>query len=99
MTLGVDLLVDEMCGMAGVGRAAVTPPDALDVCVRPEWERAARLVIDTQVDFVEDGAMPVSGTAAALPRSGRCWRWSAATAGRLSTLYGCTAAGRGSGPP
>ncbi|MGI5238927.1 cysteine hydrolase family protein [Dactylosporangium sp. CA-139066] len=40
---------------------------AADEWLRPEWDRAALLTIDTQVDFIEGGAMPVAGTAAVLP--------------------------------
>ncbi|MFI5909701.1 cysteine hydrolase family protein [Dactylosporangium sp. NPDC051541] len=40
---------------------------AADPWTRPEWDRAALLTIDTQVDFVEGGASPIPGTAAVLP--------------------------------
>ncbi|WP_433059972.1 cysteine hydrolase family protein [Dactylosporangium sp. CS-033363] len=38
-----------------------------DPWTRPEWDRAALLTIDTQVDFVEGGASPIPGTAAVVP--------------------------------
>ncbi|WP_426511722.1 cysteine hydrolase family protein [Dactylosporangium sp. McL0621] len=40
---------------------------ATDPWTRPEWDRAALLTIDTQVDFIEGGASPVPGTAAVVP--------------------------------
>ncbi|GAA2365035.1 isochorismatase family cysteine hydrolase [Dactylosporangium salmoneum] len=38
-----------------------------DRWLRPEWDRAALLTIDTQIDFIEGGASPIPGTAAVLP--------------------------------
>jgi nicotinamidase-related amidase len=40
---------------------------AADIWLRPEWDRAALLTIDTQADFVEGGASPIPGTAAVVP--------------------------------
>ncbi|GAA4252173.1 cysteine hydrolase [Dactylosporangium darangshiense] len=40
---------------------------AADAWVRPEWDRAALLTIDTQLDFIEGGVSPIPGTAAVLP--------------------------------
>ncbi|GAA3282547.1 cysteine hydrolase [Dactylosporangium vinaceum] len=44
---------------------------AADPWTRPEWDRAALLTIDTQVDFVEGGASPIPGTAAVVPTIAR----------------------------
>jgi nicotinamidase-related amidase len=43
-----------------------------DPWTRPEWDRAALLTIDTQVDFVEGGASPIYGTAAVVPAVAGC---------------------------
>jgi nicotinamidase-related amidase len=40
---------------------------AVDPHIAPHYDRCALLVIDTQVDFTEGGATPVSGTAAIVP--------------------------------
>ncbi|MEV4512647.1 isochorismatase family cysteine hydrolase [Dactylosporangium sp. NPDC049525] len=40
---------------------------AADPWLRPQWDKAALLTIDTQVDFVEGGASPIPGTAAVVP--------------------------------
>jgi nicotinamidase-related amidase len=39
----------------------------IDPWLRPEWDRAALLTIDTQVDFIDGGASPIPGTRAILP--------------------------------
>jgi Isochorismatase family len=39
----------------------------IDSYVAPEMARSALVVIDTQVDFVDGGSMPVEGTTAVLP--------------------------------
>jgi nicotinamidase-related amidase len=42
----------------------------IDGWLRPEWDRAALVLVDVQVDFVEGGSTPIAGTAAVLPRLG-----------------------------
>jgi len=49
-------------GTHGIGDAHTS----VDEWLRPQWDRAALLVVDTQVDFV-DGASPIPGTAEVLP--------------------------------
>jgi nicotinamidase-related amidase len=39
----------------------------LDPWLRPAWDRAALLIIDTQVDFLDGGASPIAGTRQVLP--------------------------------
>jgi nicotinamidase-related amidase len=43
----------------------------VDGNIRPEFERSALIVIDTQVDFVDGGASPISGTTQVLPAIAR----------------------------
>jgi len=38
-----------------------------DPWLRPTWDRAALLIIDTQVDFIDGGASPIAGTRQVLP--------------------------------
>lgn len=41
--------------------------DATDPHIAPELERAALVIIDTQVDFLDGGASPIAGTLQVLP--------------------------------
>jgi nicotinamidase-related amidase len=45
----------------------LTWPVDLDPHIEPQLERAALLVIDTQVDFVDGGASPIPGTSGVVP--------------------------------
>ncbi|MGY2065998.1 cysteine hydrolase family protein [Blastococcus sp. SYSU DS0619] len=49
-------------------------PTDVDPLVAPELDRAALLVIDTQVDFLDDGSSPVAGTSAVVPTVSRLVR-------------------------
>jgi nicotinamidase-related amidase len=49
-------------------------PEDVDPLIAPELDRSALLVIDTQVDFLDDGSSPVVGTTAVVPAVSRLVR-------------------------
>jgi nicotinamidase-related amidase len=49
-------------------------PADVEPLIAPELDRSALLIIDTQVDFLDDGTSPVAGTSAVVPAVSRLLR-------------------------